>query len=615
MQDFIWINSIDCANYDWDWYSYDFWDKRKSIDKLRKVNIFLWPNNSGKSRFLRNMFADKDLKYETLWYDELLKDIEFFYQQGEEKVNKYKNKQNEVNIMQSLVEQVKGWQKNIYVSWWENINSNSYKYLYDKISAYKVFAKNQGVDIMIPEKNQKIYDKYLQWIKHIYIPILRWLALDGTKADLYHGRVTRNHFQGKSIETKDIFTWNVLYTEIRKMLLWNHKERDLVRNYEKWLSKHFFATDISITPQEWNNNDVICIKIGDDEDKKIYELGDGIQSIILSTFPLFKYGKDMDVLLFIEEPELYMHPWYQRKLVELYSCDEFPKAQIFLTTHSNHFLDVLLDYEDRVSIYTVQKKDKTYHINNMWEETEVLDLLWVKNSSVFLANCVIWVEWISDRLYIRKFLELYKKSLSRSKELFSFEEDKHYTFAEYGWWNIAHMDFEETDNADNQQITSISNRNFLLCDNDWFFVRGLAGSAKAQRLKKLKLSVWDENFFADHREIENLISFECFNKYCDTYLWNSEIEKKPNPDKKDFNKQIISKWIWEVLKSIFIKKKESKNPKYFWNKDVACLWKDKLTIAKRMLDLLDELWYVWLPKTGKKLVSSLVKFIIKHNSG
>ena len=43
-------------------------------------------------------------------------------------------------------------------------------------------------------------------------------------------------------------------------------------------------------------------------------------------------------LFFIEEPDMFMHPSLQRAFLEVLS--EYDQHQYFITSHSNHFLDL-----------------------------------------------------------------------------------------------------------------------------------------------------------------------------------------------------------------------------------------------------------------------------------
>ncbi len=156
----------------------------------------------------------------------------------------------------------------------------------------------------------------------------------------------------------------------------------------------------------------MCV-IGNQERIQFLKLGDGIQSIIILTYPLF-FNQGENMLFFFEEPEQCLHPAYQRVFMETLMRKEFDTFQYFFTTHSNHLLDITLDI-DKVSIYTFKKTNDsmdnpTFEIENVDNEnTDILRLIGVRNSSVFLSNCTIWVEGITDRIYIRKYLAVFQK--------------------------------------------------------------------------------------------------------------------------------------------------------------------------------------------------------------
>jgi predicted ATP-dependent endonuclease of OLD family len=155
--------------------------------------------------------------------------------------------------------------------------------------------------------------------------------------------------------------------------------------------------------------------------------------------------------VFIEEPEKLLHPGLQRRLIEtLMKQEGFENYQYFMTTHSNHFLDITLDFPE-ISIYTLTKKidegahdekDSKFLIENLKHgDTSVLELLGVRDSSVFLSNCTIWVEGITDRLYFRHYLNLYFDNLSKNNNSARFKEDFHYSFVKYSGGIIAHWSF------------------------------------------------------------------------------------------------------------------------------------------------------------------------------
>src|SRR5262249_19746078 len=136
----------------------------------------------------------------------------------------------------------------------------------------------------------------------IYIPTIRGLRhLTDDKLDVFQLRTLKDYFNGNQNDkklNKGIFTGLNLYEEIKKLLLGNLTKREFIRSFEKFLGDSFFnGQDVSIIPAI--DSDVLYVKIGDEQERPIYDLGDGIQSIIILTFPLFA-NKDKNLLVFIE---------------------------------------------------------------------------------------------------------------------------------------------------------------------------------------------------------------------------------------------------------------------------------------------------------------------------
>lgn len=205
-----------------------------------------------------------------------------------------------------------------------------------------------------------------------------------------------------------------MYGDIEKLLRGDHAKRGTLREFEVWIGEEFSqGQPVAIIPGI--ANPTITIKIGNEHERPIHELGDGIQAILILAFPLFA-RKDEHLLAFIEEPELFLHPWLQRVLLEMLS-KRFSRHQYFITTHSNHFLDLTLDTES-VSVFAFEKylEDPSnkqsiprYSVANISRtDRRPLELLGVRNSSVLLTNCTIWVEGITDRRYIAHWLALYQ---------------------------------------------------------------------------------------------------------------------------------------------------------------------------------------------------------------
>ena len=351
----------------------------------------------------------------------------------------------------------------------------------------------------------------------VYIPTLRGLRTFGKlmgstagapqeKEDIFSQRSRTDYFP-KGLKTSDgglpnyrkekpsIFSGLTLYADVKRLLLGNKAQRQAIRNFESFLSRNFFdSQDVTIIPKE--GDDVLSVKIGKFAEKPIQLLGDGIQALIILTFPLFSNLEGR--LFFIEEPEIYLHPGMQRVFLDVLS-KEFPQHQFFLTTHSNHFLELTNDYSE-VSVFSMRRKagqvegdevEPVFEIQNVSNDSfHPLEILGVRNASVFLSNCAIWVEGITDRKYLRHYLELYQKSRQNREEKFRWMRlDFEYSIIEYSGSNITHWSFlDSPENQDTIDFKRISNNVFLIADKD-----DPVGKKK-ERSQSLRYALGD-NFF------------------------------------------------------------------------------------------------------------------------
>ena len=361
-----------------------------------------------------------------------------------------------------------------------------------------VISDRQGIDVTDCYEKRSILDYFDE--------LPNWCRSDGAEEDMSR-RI--QHGQAPVFSEKPrIFTGLSLYHDIRKRLLApTHEERKSIREYETFLSVNFFQDrEVTLTPAERNqagkDNDVVHIKIGESEDRPIYALGDGMQSLIICTYPIIT-ELQRGSLFFLEEPDLCMHPSLQRVFLKVLreSCKE-KGHQFFLTTHSNHLLDLLED-DALVSIFSFseiadrapaptdssqvdsgsnpqQSKPKpSFRIrrSNLTDRRTLLEL-GVRPSATYLANATIWVEGVSDCAYLRAYMEAFVHYLkirgndwgkngiigkSLAQRLEEYKEDRHYAFVEYSGSNLEHYSFtdkgEDSEQAEvkSNEVTSVTN--------------------------------------------------------------------------------------------------------------------------------------------------------------
>lgn len=536
-------------------------DDEEMLKNLSKINIFVGENNSGKSRFLRSLIKKQDLEFiPNNKYIEIIKNAiphlkgetnEFIARvnlgienisTGTSNLQEMLSNIEEINLIKPNINYVQPIIefKNYIESLKTGVGSTegfaTLPIFPGQISERSVSISYVGGELAkIFKESFKDLDEELENInlsyeyKKFYIPILRGLRplLEGPSySDLYKLRTGDDYFEGHQFAHLDQKGINIytgldaydtvnLYSRLR-----DPEKKRLLKDFKDYLKSNFFDgknIEITASVKEDGKPDVLSVKIGDELEKPIYDLGDGIQSIIILTLQLFLH-KNKAVLVFIEEPEQLLHPGLQRKLIETFSSHEgFENFQFFITTHSNHFLDITLDFEN-ISIFTVQKEldnsdndDKvpSFTIENLSEgDASALELLGVRNSSVFLSNCTIWVEGVTDRHYLRHYLKLYKKEHKEDSDFNDYKEDYHYSFVEYGGNNITHWSFLDKEEKP-INVEKLCGRLFLLADKD---------VGKEERQAQLKETLGENRVhILACNEIENLVTADVLLKIVKDY--------------------------------------------------------------------------------------------------
>jgi hypothetical protein len=325
------------------------------------------------------------------------------------------------------------------------------------------------------------------------------------EVDCYYDRTVSDYFTEKPSVRQIVFTGLGLYSTLKRFLLGQPEDREAVRRFEDFLSARFFESRrVTLIPFE--GDDTVHIQIGKEKQFPIYHLGDGLQNLIILMFNIFLEKEPC--LFFMEEPETCMHPGFQR--VFLQEITRLDHHQYFITTHSNHLLDMTIDFSD-VSVYLFKKASDgetakfSIELRSSKDHALLRDL-GVCNSSVFLSNASVWVEGIADRLYLRAFMNKHLKCLEEegsadAARFTQFREDCHYSFVEYQGSNIEHWAFDSPDTADERIYAEpLCARAFVVADGD------IVG--KGDRKERLKKALGDRLDILPCKEIENLIPEE-----------------------------------------------------------------------------------------------------------
>ncbi|CAA0097720.1 Uncharacterised protein [BD1-7 clade bacterium] len=509
-------------------------DGRGSLDAIsvKRLNLFVGGNNSGKSQFLRLLFTsfeeDLDVQMDSasLNFNSLYSDC---FESIAERLSipiEQIVQELQIDLLYSgklapastILAEIEGFADLLRRAGNPKMSFPGEAHFQKIVTLIKRFYDERGSKPL--DGFNAIWPSILHPNDFYYIPVLRGMRplLKDQKGgyviaenshdcdgDCYEHRTAYDYFQGIPRNGKGkqrhVVSGLHLYRMLTRKLLGKPEGRRLVAEYERLLGNEFFEGQvISLIPEY--GNDTVSIKIGDEEQFPIYKVGDGLQQALIITSQAF--FSETPTLFFVEEPEVHLHPGFQKKLCNFLL--EHTPHQYFMSTHSNHVLD-LADSRDDVMIYRVQKEATTditkFIVKGANGDSDVLRELGVMPSSVFLSNSTIWIEGITDRLYLRAFLELFKSCLPEGSEelqmLNGLLENYHYSFVEYQGSNLGHWSFLDEEDEIEPRMLAIKScpSPLVIADGDI--------KDKGDRHEMLTHELDNALITLDAKEIENLL--------------------------------------------------------------------------------------------------------------
>lgn len=501
------------------------------------INIFIGPNNAGKSRLLRSLARDACVPYRETAFD--IRGFVAELSAAANSIGQILAEQDLVNIGGLRPDT---FQKYLATEWDTEPDPFAPGQLTELLAQYSVvpstppreiaFRHSRPGDLTLMAVLNSIAKivtplagrlsnraSDLRKIPKVYLPILRGLRPLDQDQDHYALRTTKDYEIPVGSTTTTVFTGLKFYSNLLDLLLGEPTDRTTVREYEQFLSEQLFdGSAIQLTPRR--REDVVYVRI-DNTERAIHQLGDGIQQLILLTF--LPFVTKQRSLFFFEEPDMCLHPGMQRKLVELFASEpRLSRHQYFLTTHSNHIVDMAADYVG-VSTFLVRRSGGVSTVTAIdGPRRQVLSELGARASSVFLTNATIWVEGVSDRLYLREYLRRYA-SLDEGESFRRFREDTHYSFMEGGGSNLAHLDFSD-DADDGVEALAEAIKVARVCSSSFVVVDGDCESKP--RFKALKESLSGQALYVlKGKEVEHLLPLEVLRAYVASRLPEADTEK------------------------------------------------------------------------------------------
>jgi hypothetical protein len=180
-------------------------------------------------------------------------------------------------------------------------------------------------------------------------------------------------------------------------------------------------------------------------------LGTGIHEVIILAVAATVVEKS---ILCIEEPEIHLHPTLQRQLLAFFA--DRTDNQFFITTHSAALIDT-----PHAAVFRVQLDEqhctKVGRAVKPSEKRAICDELGYRASDLLQANCIIWVEGPSDRIYLNHWIRACDSELV---------EGVHYSTMFYGGRLLNHLSEKDPEVEEFISLRVLNRNLVVLMDSD-----------------------------------------------------------------------------------------------------------------------------------------------------
>lgn len=463
-----------------------------------KVNLFVGPNNCGKSNILRliHKWCEKDQNYSDDDYPKYNKNLKPtvyvpipINESNNLNISEYQYYSYTIsNIKKLIASDLFNYNSDAGVIWFDGEIPDEkafepYLNYFDDSSLYEY----SGYYAKVASQRDKVAN-IVHILKHFFEKEKE--SLPKSKKCIYI-RANRDLLDN----TKNSFLKDEKIIEKLNKTI-NHKASDTQAEEDK---QHFeaFISDflgyqvrVSI-PASLDSINLVSVD-NPMEQYSLDQLGSGIHEIIY--FALVA-TLNHECQICIDEPEIHMHPRLQREFLDylLKKTDN----QYFIATHSSAFINTS---NKDVSVFSVGKSQEGFtdckFVSKMDELFSLVDSLGCKASDIIQSNCVIWVEGPSDRIYLNYWIHGINPELVEGID---------YSIMFYGGRLLSHLsgDSESVD-EDFVNLLKINKNSFVVIDSD----KKDESTGINQTKQRISEEFGDKCWITDGREIENYLNQE-----------------------------------------------------------------------------------------------------------
>ncbi len=445
---------------------------------VSKYNLFIGPNNEGKSnvlkgiQFLRALIktikeykgSPKNLNWKIKAFETTISS-ELNYLNEEQDLFFEQNNKNEMSVCVGIqlneaelntvfegASQINHFKKILKACDYKIIefsvtiekggNDNNYSFKFKKVH-FPFYEKNRSVSLFDVDKfvigRYAERDGYIETKKQNIEDFYSYLNNSETQKQIVNIKIFFSNlerfftgslkfipsvrkigeFSHSKEENKKEF--DVIAKELSRLRDGMHEERKRFMEIKKFIQELIFPKvdldKIEITFPWQEKDGCYMLKLNvDDSILPLSQLGSGIEQLIYMAVEILR--EKNETIFLIEEPETGLHPKLQRAFIRFLQKNIKDKNhQFFITSHSSVFIDPFLQNENAKLFQVSLDKNKASKISPLENLSQVADLffeLGIKGVDYLQVNGIIWVEGPSDRIYILKWLDIYSKLVKKN---------------------------------------------------------------------------------------------------------------------------------------------------------------------------------------------------------